>query len=96
MLFPLSIIVLVSMLKDGYEDYKRHAQDNEENVKEVKVLTSEGLVTKEWGELLVGEIIKIKNDEFTPADILVLSTSDLKKGICFTETKNLDGETNLK
>jgi len=27
--------------------------------------------------------------------MLILSTSE-KKGICFIETKNLDGETNLK
>ena len=30
-----------------------------------------------------------------PSDILILNSSD-KKGVCFIETKNLDGETNLK
>lgn len=30
-----------------------------------------------------------------PADIVILSTSDAD-GICYVETKNLDGETNLK
>ena len=30
-----------------------------------------------------------------PADILIVKTSDAK-GKCYIETKNLDGETNLK
>ena len=37
----------------------------------------------------------IKENEFLPADVLILNTSE-KKGACFVETKNLDGETNLK
>lgn len=38
---------------------------------------------------------QILNNEFVPADVLILGTSE-KKGICYIETKNLDGETNLK
>lgn len=34
-------------------------------------------------------------DSFIPSDILVLLSSD-PKGNIFIETKNLDGETNLK
>ena len=30
-----------------------------------------------------------------PADLLILNTSDVK-GAAYVETKNLDGETNLK
>ncbi|POS76106.1 phospholipid-translocating P-type ATPase [Diaporthe helianthi] len=48
-----------------------------------------------WKDLQVGDFVRLYNDEEIPADILVLSTSD-SDGVCYIETKNLDGETNLK
>ncbi|KAK9463159.1 uncharacterized protein V1516DRAFT_684533 [Lipomyces oligophaga] len=48
-----------------------------------------------WKNVRVGDIVRIRNDDEIPADIIVLSTSD-SDGACYVETKNLDGETNLK
>ena len=43
----------------------------------------------------VGMIVKVECNQFFPADLVLLSSSG-RKGICYIETKNLDGETNLK
>jgi phospholipid-translocating ATPase len=48
-----------------------------------------------WKNLSVGDFVRLYNDDEIPADIAVLSTSD-PDGACYIETKNLDGETNLK
>ena len=39
--------------------------------------------------------MKVKENEFFPADIIVLSSTE-PDGMLYVETKNLDGETNLK
>ncbi|ODQ59812.1 hypothetical protein WICANDRAFT_30420 [Wickerhamomyces anomalus NRRL Y-366-8] len=48
-----------------------------------------------WKNVKVGDIVRIRNNEEAPADVIVLSSSD-PDNRCFIETKNLDGETNLK
>ncbi|KAH3674613.1 hypothetical protein WICMUC_003159 [Wickerhamomyces mucosus] len=48
-----------------------------------------------WKDVKVGDIVRIHNNEEAPADLIILATSD-EDGKCFVETKNLDGETNLK
>lgn len=50
---------------------------------------------RRWKDVSVGDIIRVRANEEVPADIVVLSASD-SEGNCFIETKNLDGETNLK
>ncbi|KRX02230.1 P-type ATPase, cytoplasmic domain N [Pseudocohnilembus persalinus] len=96
MYMPLTIVLVVSALKDLFEDLKKYKQDQEENQRQVTIIdeTKDEKQVK-WQHLRVGNIVKISQNEQIPADLVVLSTSD-KKGLCYLETQNLDGETNLK
>lgn len=48
-----------------------------------------------WKTVKVGDFVRIYNEDQVPADVVILATSD-PDGACYVETKNLDGETNLK
>ncbi|KAK6892469.1 Phospholipid-transporting ATPase DNF1 [Candida tropicalis] len=50
---------------------------------------------KFWKDVKVGDVLRIYNNEEVPADVVLLATSD-PDNACYIETKNLDGETNLK
>ncbi|KAJ1996031.1 phospholipid transporting ATPase [Coemansia spiralis] len=61
---------------------------------DINIDSSDWLKT-EWRHLHVGDIVLIRDGDSVPADVFLLNTSD-EDGTCFVETKNLDGETNLK
>lgn len=48
-----------------------------------------------WEDVKVGDFVKIYDDEPIPADLVICATSE-EENVAFVETKNLDGETNLK
>lgn len=50
---------------------------------------------RRWKDISVGDIIRVRANEEIPADLVLISCSDIE-GNCYVETKNLDGETNLK
>ncbi|KAJ0037283.1 hypothetical protein Pint_23116 [Pistacia integerrima] len=92
---PLSLVLLVSLIKEAWEDWKRFQNDMAINNSLIDVLQDQRWVPTPWKKLQVGDIVRVKKDQFFPADILFLASTN-SDGICYIETANLDGETNLK
>ncbi|KAI3669168.1 hypothetical protein L6452_40394 [Arctium lappa] len=94
-ILPLASVLLVTAVKDAYEDWRRHRSDRIENNRMSSVLVNDRFQHKKWKDIQVGEVIKILATETMPCDIVLLSTSD-PTGVAYVQTINLDGESNLK
>ncbi|EAS00612.2 phospholipid-translocating P-type ATPase, flippase family protein (macronuclear) [Tetrahymena thermophila SB210] len=93
--FPLLVVIAISMGKDCLEDLKRHKSDQSENNEEVEVYRNGSFIKCPSMSIQVGEVLRVRRGEHFPADVLCIYSTG-KKGEAFIETKNLDGETNLK
>lgn len=43
-----------------------------------------------WRSIKVGDIVRLESNDFFPADLIILSSSE-PEGMCYIETSNLDG-----
>ena len=92
---PLAFVLFVSIVREGIEDYQRHIYDNQLNAEKILVYRNNEWINSISGDLLIGEIVVVQENEQFPAD-LVLLDSNLSNGTCYIETATLDGEKTIK
>jgi len=88
----MSITAAMALL----DDIRRKEADEEINNSKARVLKpNREVVDSKWGEVKVGDVLLVKENEEFPADVVPLYCSG-EGGHCYVSTANLDGETNLK
>lgn len=97
----LFLVISIDAVFAVMEDLRRrHTSDNEANSAACHVIQDGQIVDRKWADIKVGDFLQVRNREVIPADILVLAVAEPagepSSGICYIETKSLDGETNLK
>ncbi|XP_048456251.1 phospholipid-transporting ATPase ID [Rhincodon typus] len=92
---PLMLVLIITAVKDAIDDYNRYKSDNQVNNREVMILMDGELQREKWMHVEVGNIIRMENNQFVTADLLLLTSSE-PYGLTYIETAELDGETNLK
>ncbi|GJN20599.1 hypothetical protein PR202_gb07995 [Eleusine coracana subsp. coracana] len=81
---PLSLVLLVSLIKEAFEDWKRFQNDMSINNAHVDILQGQHWESTPWKRLQVGDIVRV-GEKIGRVDYINLF-----------QTANLDGETNLK
>uniref|UniRef100_A0A8C7LF48 Phospholipid-transporting ATPase n=1 Tax=Oncorhynchus mykiss TaxID=8022 RepID=A0A8C7LF48_ONCMY len=80
---PLVLVLGITAIKDLVDDLVRDSS------------TSRWFQESKWMNIHVGDVVRLKKNDHIPADILLLSSSN-PNSLCYVETAELDGETNLK
>ncbi|KAI1891681.1 hypothetical protein AGOR_G00146280 [Albula goreensis] len=94
-MIPLLIVLTVRGLKDLADDLARRRSDSQINRRPCDILTSQGFCSAKWQDVQVGDVLQLHADQIVPADLLLLCSSE-PHSLCYVETADIDGETNLK
>uniref|UniRef100_A0AAY5KGM8 P-type ATPase N-terminal domain-containing protein n=1 Tax=Esox lucius TaxID=8010 RepID=A0AAY5KGM8_ESOLU len=94
-IIPLFIVLSVRGVKDLANDLARRRSDSQINRRSCDVLISQSFSPSQWKDVCVGDVLRIHKDQIIPADLLLLCSSE-PHSLCYVETMDIDGETNLK
>ena len=56
---PFIVVLAISLVREGYEDYKRYKNDKETNTQMTTVLQGGRFVPCKWEQLHVGDLVKV-------------------------------------
>uniref|UniRef100_A0A8C3G792 Phospholipid-transporting ATPase n=1 Tax=Cyclopterus lumpus TaxID=8103 RepID=A0A8C3G792_CYCLU len=87
-LIPLVVVLGVTGIKDLVDDLARHRMDKEINNRKCDVLLDGGFQDLKWRDIQVGDVVRLKKNDFIPADILLLSSSN-PNSLTYVETADL-------
>jgi len=89
-------VLTFTAIKEAYEDFQRYKNDKAINRRPAHCLRHGEMEEVEWQHVVVGDLVRVDKDNPIPADMFLISSTDAEYGKCYIDTRNLDGETNLK
>ncbi|CAG9328261.1 unnamed protein product [Blepharisma stoltei] len=94
-LLLFGLILLSNALRVAYWKNSLYKNDKKSNKSIISVWNGVGFVEKLWENLLVGEIILLKENDIIPADILILAVGN-QEYKCYVDTFEVLGERDLR
>jgi phospholipid-translocating P-type ATPase (flippase) len=93
-ILPLSLLLLITLLKDAYVDLKLRKQDEINNKAQFQFWDGTRFVFRKSQELLVGHIVIVNCNETVPADMLLIDCLNDSKWV-YADNSKLNGTSVL-